>query len=110
MARPRRRPENDFQRSVLDLAALYRWDAWHNPDSRKTRAGWIDLTLLGHGRALFAELKSSTGRATAEQRLVLDQLEDAGCEVALWRPVHLPLIARALGPQQERLTPWRGER
>lgn len=98
--------EAPWQRQALQLAALYRWTAHWNGDSRRTVAGWPDLVLLGHDRALFIEMKKADGRVTKKQRETLDLLAAAGCEVAVLRPVDIGLLARVLGPRQERLPAW----
>lgn len=97
--------EAQFQRQITDLADLYKWRWHHNADSRRAGAGWPDLVLVGHGRALFLELKSATGRVRDAQRIWLSALSDAGLEVALVRPDDLPMLVDVLGPRQRRLGP-----
>ncbi len=98
--------EAQWQRQVIDIARLHRWDVHHSADSRRAHAGWPDLVLVGHGRALFIELKTETGRLRPAQTRWLAALAAAGLEVAVWRPHHLPIAVRVLGPTQQRLTTW----
>lgn len=100
--------EATWQRQVEHLAELYRWTRFHDVDSRLKKAGWPDLVLLGHGRALFVELKTETGYLSTAQRSVLGDLAAAGLEVGLWRPADMGMLVRILGPKQERLAPWSG--
>lgn len=79
--------ERAFQQSVVDLAELRQWRAWHDNDSRRNAAGLPDLILLRPPRLLFAELKAERGRLSAEQRAWLDELGRCpGVEVHTWRP------------------------
>lgn len=96
--------EAAWQRQVIDLARLHRWEVHHSADSRRAHAGWPDLVLAGHRRVLFAELKTERGRLRPEQTRWLELLAAAGLEVALWRPRDLPAVIRTLGPVQQRLT------
>lgn len=87
--------EAEFQAAVVQLAETCGWTVMHVRRSvvRDGRwatatsiAGWPDLTILGHGQAIFAELKTDRGRLTADQRHVLDQLRAAGLDTRVWRP------------------------
>ena len=87
--------EAEFQQAVVHLAETCGWRVMHvRPstvrDGRWATAtsipGWPDLTLLGHGRAIFVELKSETGRVSPEQRRVIDELRAAGLDARVGRP------------------------
>lgn len=103
--------EADFQQQVLDLAAMYRWRAYHTHDSRRSHAGFPDLVLVRAPRLIFAELKTAAGRLTAAQAGWLEELRDVAdagrfsradrgaVEVYLWRPADLQAIAGILGPR-----------
>jgi len=87
--------EADFQATVVQLAETCGWQVMHVRRSvvREGRwatstsiPGWPDLTIVGHGRLIFAELKSETGRLTTEQRHVLGELRRAGQDARVWRP------------------------
>lgn len=90
--------EAAFLAAVRDLARLTGWMTYHTHDSRRSEAGFPDITLVNvrQGRIIFAELKTATGRTTAAQERWLAALAAAGCETALWRPADLPDIARTL--------------
>ena len=80
--------ERDFQQSVIDLARVYGFAlVYHTFDSRRSVPGFPDLVLVGHGRCLFAELKTERGRLSAAQKGWLAALEEcAGIENYVWRP------------------------
>lgn len=101
--------EQQWQRQVITVAQMYAWDVHHHHDSRRSEAGWPDLVLVGHRRALFVELKTLRGRVRPPQRHWLTALTLAGCEVALWRPTDLPHVIAALGPTQQRLPGYHEE-
>lgn len=99
--------EVEWQQIVVDLAHRLGWR--HNFTRRSigkgrrwTTAtscrGWPDLTLWSprHGRVVFAELKSDTGRVEPEQEDVLASLRAAGAEAYVWRPADLEDVARVL--------------
>jgi len=87
--------EAGFQALVVQLAETCGWRVMHVRRSRVRGGkvatstsidGWPDLTIFGHGRLIFAELKSERGQLAAEQRRVLDELRRAGQDVRVWRP------------------------
>ena len=78
--------EKAWQAQVIDLATLYRWHHFHVFDSRRSAAGWPDLTLVRPPELLFAELKTDRGRLTRDQRLWIEWLLSCGQEVHVWRP------------------------
>jgi hypothetical protein len=62
---------------------------WHHEtDSRKTRAGWLDLFIAGPSGQLVPELKTEARRTrvTPEQRLWLDVLAYGGAAAFVWTP------------------------
>lgn len=87
--------EHEFQAAVVQLAETCGWRTMHVRPSRvrggrwataTSIPGWPDLTILGHGRVLFVELKADRGRLSADQRQVLDELRAAGQDARVWRP------------------------
>jgi hypothetical protein len=58
---------------------------WRTPVSADG-AGWPDLTIVGRGRVIFAELKAERGRTSDEQKDWLAWLFDAGATATVWRP------------------------
>ena len=92
--------EKEFQQTVIAAFTAACWHAYHNPDSRRSSAGWPDLQLLkpvsraGPAQLVFAELKTAQGRTSVIQKAVHQALTDAGQEVYLWRPDDWPEIER----------------
>ena len=87
-----------FQAQVVELARILGWTVNHTRRSigkgqKWTTAtsvvGWPDLTLIGHGRALYRELKSERGKLTPEQVAVLQLLRVNGQDAEVWRPSDL---------------------
>lgn len=103
--------EEHLQRLVVDLAQLYRWECWHDNDSRKNTAGWPDWCFLRpavrhpDGRrlpaqALFVELKTRRGKVRPEQRRWGNLLLLAGLDYRIWRPQQWPEIIETLTSQK----------
>lgn len=67
--------EKEWQDVVVKLLKLHGWLVFHPFDSRKSEAGFPDLTCVRDGRLLFIELKAMKGQATPEQRAWLTMLE-----------------------------------
>lgn len=87
--------EKEFQSQIIRLAKLLGWIVYHTHDSRRSPGGFPDLVLAKH-KVIFAELKSPTGRPTAEQTAWLDRLRLAGQDARLWSPVDWPEIEAVL--------------
>lgn len=93
-----RQTEKGFQATVIAFARLHGWTVYHTFDSRRSAAGYPDLTLVKGGRLLFVELKSEAGKTTAAQRAWLCLLGAVpGVEVYEWRPSSWAEIERVLG-------------
>ena len=103
--------EQQFQALVIDLATRLGYDVYHTQDSRRSSAGYPDLTIAGHHLALVAELKSATGRVTPAQRRWLDLLSAGGWACYVWRPDDLGEIQRVLEKNRDAWrqprSPWR---
>ncbi len=90
-------PEAQFQTSVVNLARIFHWRAYHTRDSRGSAAGFPDLVLVRRPRVIFAELKSAKGTLTIDQVAWLDDLERcSGVETYVWRPGGMQQIAEVL--------------
>jgi len=96
------RPEELFQRQVIDLAAFLGWRCAHFRVARTARGwrtpvqghnGFPDLVLARDGRVLFAELKAGKGKATADQLAWLNAIGD---NAYLWTPKDWPAIEAVL--------------
>lgn len=93
--------EANWQKWVTDYAALRGWLWLHQRPARTARGwrtatsgtlgggkGFPDLLLVrpADGRWLVAELKTDTGRLTAEQKAVHEALRACGWRVEVLRP------------------------
>jgi hypothetical protein len=78
--------EKAWQEQVVELATYYRWEHFHVYDSRRSDAGWPDLTLVRPPELMFAELKTDRGRLSGAQRRWIELLRACGQEVHVWRP------------------------
>lgn len=83
--------EADWQGTVVQYARALGWEVYHTHDSRRSEAGYPDLTLVRPPRVVFAELKveerKGRGRLTSAQGRWLEKLGACpGVEAYLWRP------------------------
>ena len=84
--------EAQFQQQVIDLAHFHQYDiTYHNPDSRRSQAGFPDLVLISSSRqrALFRELKTEDGRVRPKQHAVIFAMVASGLDADVWRPSDL---------------------
>ena len=88
--------EKQFQAQVVELAETLNWLVYHPYDSRRSAAGFPDLTMVRNGRLVFAELKSEKGRVTSRQTLWQDELNFTEANAYLWRPSDWDTIVAAL--------------
>lgn len=92
--------ERQFQTRVTQVAQLLGWRVYSIPDSRRaTLSGYPDLTMWKLSplpRLLFVELKTNTGKLSKEQSVVLNELQQTGAEVYVWRPKDYDTIVRLL--------------
>lgn len=101
--------ERDFQRMLIDVVRTVGGMVYHAHDSRREvmregrrqlvgdadAKGYPDLTIVTrHHRAIWAELKSATGRLTDSQRTWLRALPKH-CAY-LWRPDDLDAAVRII--------------
>lgn len=93
--------EKAFMQQVIDLAHLYHWKTYHTFDSRRSAAGFPDLTMVHpiKGQFLLAELKTDKGKLTAEQRSWYAALCMANIECHIWRPGDFDTIVARLAVQ-----------
>lgn len=79
--------EAQLQDAIVTTARLLGWLVYHTFDSRHSAAGFPDLVLVRGTALIFAELKSETGRLSAEQDAWLAALQDTRrVIVAVWLP------------------------
>ncbi len=82
--------EANFQALIVDLAERFRWWTFHPLSSKGSNPGYPDLTMLRYEgarcRALWVEVKTSSGRLRPEQVRVGQMLLAAGLDFRVWRP------------------------
>lgn len=94
--------EAAFQQRVTDLCDWLQIRWFHDTDSRRNRAGFPDLVLVGN-RVLYAELKVGRNRLTLEQAEWINALRNAGQEAVVWWPQQWDSVEaklRALSPRR----------
>ena len=89
--------EKQWQAQVMEMAGWLGWSVYHTHDSRRSEAGFPDLTLVRGERLLFAELKTEVGRVSGAQERWLSMLRAVpGVEVFVWRPSDAKAVALVL--------------
>lgn len=87
--------EAEFQAAVVDLAHALGWR--HNFTRRTigrgkkwttatSCVGWPDCVFFGPRGHFYVEVKSETGKVTADQERVHALLRESGQRVYVWRP------------------------
>ena len=103
--------EKDLQASIVEAARWFRWHVFHPFDSRRSAAGWPDLSMVHPDYGIvFAELKREGKHPTSEQVRVLAALARWNSQVYVWRPSNLTdVISYLQGTTgaMERLEPTR---
>ena len=95
--------EKALQSAVVEAAQYGGWLVHFVADSRRSPAGWPDLTLvhMTTGRVIYAELKTARGRLTIAQAVWLDALRIRG-DARVVRPGDLPALAAELIAERNR--------
>lgn len=91
--------EKDFMAAVIAYAKGNGWLIYHTYLSRRSAAGYPDITAVKCGVLVFAELKVGTNQPTANQKTWLEELDkcSSSCvETYLWRPSDWPEIVKVL--------------
>ena len=89
--------ERAFQASVLDLARLTGWRAYHTHNSRRSEPGYPDLCLVRGDVCIMAELKTDVGKVTTAQEARLAAFDAVpGIEAVVWRPRHWATVEAKL--------------
>ena len=81
--------EKAFTEEVRKVARTLGWLEMHPFDSRRTTAGFPDLTMVRKPRVVFAELKLDVKRSKLSPAQIVwkEELEQCkGVEYYLWRP------------------------
>jgi hypothetical protein len=78
--------EQLLQAAVIDMCKIY-GIAWYHPYfSRRSVPGWPDMAICGAHGFITRELKSATGKPTADQERWGWMLRQAGISWDVWRP------------------------
>lgn len=89
--------EKQFLEQIRSLAKMTGWMVYHTYDSRRSQAGFPDLTMARRPRIIFAEAKREGGEATDPQEEWGDELSDCGgVEYYLWQPSDWDQIVEVL--------------
>jgi hypothetical protein len=75
-----------FQASVIKFCQLFGIAYYHTYDSRRSAKGWPDLVIVGKRGFITRELKTATGRLTADQQRWGLMLRAVGVSWDVWRP------------------------
>jgi hypothetical protein len=103
--------EAEFQKAVITLAKLHRWKVMHTQPAQIRPGKWItpntgdqgfpDLVMVHPSRGcIYVELKATKGVVSEAQWEWINTLEDAGCEVHVWRPKDLDKISTRLSKEK----------
>lgn len=96
LPRPEPVSEEAFQADVIRLAKSLGYLVYHTRNSKRCEPGYPDLCLCGHGRLIFAELKTRTGTVSPEQAAWLEAIRAAGVPAFVWRPESWDELSRVL--------------
>ena len=94
--------EASLQSKVVELARLYNWAVYHTWNSRNSAKGFPDLCLArplvdGTAQLMFMELKTETGKVSAEQTFWIELLNAVpGVSAAVFRPSNWDRIEKLL--------------
>jgi hypothetical protein len=88
--------EAQWQQKVTNYALLTKWYWFHHRQSKQTRAGWPDLTLVRPPHTIFVELKREKGVLRPAQRQTIIDLTSCGLWVYVWRPSDWPQVEHVL--------------
>lgn len=95
--------EKQFEAALVQYAKLAGWRVFHPFDSRRSEAGWPDLTLVRDGQLVFAELKTERGKLSTAQEEWIEAL----CEVEQADVAHLAGLPSGLYRPHVQVYVWR---
>lgn len=86
----RKPTESTFDATLKQVAKLFGWVGYHNPDSRRSQEGFPDRVFRRGPkyklRLIVVELKQKGKNPTPAQLEWLDSFRAAGVPVYTWRP------------------------
>lgn len=106
--------EKKWQADVEKHAKTFGWLCYHTYNSRRSEKGFPDLVMVRDNRVVYTELKTNdpASKPSVEQIKWLNALDEAGCEVYLWRPANLDEVMFILSrkPPKNPASAWRNVR
>ena len=106
MKHPQQESESELQQAILQLAEAHNWKAYHVVNVKRnirnrSSIGFPDIVLAHATRGIiFAELKSKTGKVSADQEEWISVLHNAAlvrpAESYLWRSDNWKEIERRI--------------
>jgi len=103
--------EVNLQSTVMEMMQWQGWLCYHTYDSRRSKAGFPDLTAVKGSRLMFVEFKTEKGKVKEAQVEWLDALVATHGEVYLVRPSTMDAFLKnvaTLGSDVS--THWRNQR
>jgi len=91
--------ERAWQLTVVTAAKHLGYMVYHTEVSIRSVKGFPDLVLAGRGQVVFAELKTTRGRVSPEQKEWLGWLRQNGAKAYLWFPADWPEVETVLRNQ-----------
>lgn len=91
--------EAEWSGLVADIARVAGFELrYHTFRSKRSPSGFPDWVLVStrQQRIVYAELKTETGRVSAEQQRWIDGLTACGAEAYVWRPSDFDQVAETL--------------
>ena len=93
---PRKHPERDFQRQVIEVARSFGWTDFHVLRSKGMRGGFPDLFLIRPPNIVWAELKAENGKLSDAQKDMYEMLKESLQNIYVWYPDDMPEIIEVL--------------
>lgn len=91
-----RMTEEELQKTITEAAMNHGYQVHHETDSRKSRGGFPDLHICGHGRQFVFELKSDRGESRPDQRVWIREYQRAGVDARFVYPEDLDAVLAEL--------------
>lgn len=88
--------EVEWQQKVIETCNWLNLRVYHTYDSRRSNAGYPDLTIVGPRGVIFAELKTDKGKMSPQQEAWIGELGNAGQQAYVWRPSDFDRVLRQL--------------
>lgn len=93
-----------WQRQLVGAARQLGFRSYHTDISKGSNAGYPDLTIIGHGRCFFVEVKTEKGRLSEKQMDWLEELRQNGQLAIVCRPRDWDVFADLINPTAVSIT------